>query len=212
MDYHCRTVGFNEGGLDFPPLRPDLPIYIASNSPMGLQLAGELAEGAIVSSCVTRATVDYSLGLIREGASKIGRDIADVDLVARLNCCISPDPQEALQGVRMSAARSLSTYARFATAAGVEVSPKLTEAVTQTGYTHDQQKLETLARQVPDDLTRDATLVGTVEEVTARVVSIIEWGITQVIIRASATARQGIDATLEAFATQVMPQVRQRLR
>ncbi len=112
----------------------------------------------------------------------------------------------------MSMVRSLSTYARFATAAGVEVPPDLTEAVTQLGYTHDQQKLETRARQVPDNLTRDATLVGTVEEVTARVMSIIEWGITQVTIRASATARQGIDATMEAFATQVMPQVRQRLR
>ena len=76
----------------------------------------------------------------------------------------------------------------------------------------DRQKLESLARQVPDDLIRDATLVGTVGEVTAGVVNIIERGITQVIVRASATSHQGIDATLEAFATQVMPEVRQRLR
>ena len=212
VDFQGRTVEFNGGGLNFSPLRPDLPIYIASNSPMVLQLAGELADGAIISSCVTQATVDYSLGIISEGASRTGRDIAGIDRVARLNCCIAPDPGEALQGVRMSALRSLSTYARFATAAGVEVPPNLTEAVTQLGYTHDSEKLESLARQVPDDFIRDASLVGTVEEVTARVVSIIEWGITQVTIRASATARQGIGATLEAFATQVMPQVRQRLR
>ena len=212
VDYQGRTVGFNGGGLNFSPLRADLPIYIASNSPMGLELAGELADGVIVSSCVTRATVDYSLGIISEGASRSGRDIADIDRVARLNCCIAPDPQEALQGIGMSAVRSLSTYARFATAAGIEIPPNLTEAVNQLGYTHDHEKLETLARQVPDDLIRDATLVGTVEEVTDKVVSIIGWGITQVTIRASATPSQGIGATLEAFATQVMPQVRQRLR
>jgi 5,10-methylenetetrahydromethanopterin reductase len=88
VDYQGRTVGFKGGGLNFPPLRPDLPIYIASNSPMGLRLAGELADGTIVSSCATEATVDYSLGIIGEGASKTGRDIPDIDRVARLNCCI----------------------------------------------------------------------------------------------------------------------------
>ena len=211
VDFQGRTVEFKGGGLNFPPLRPDLPIYIASNSPMGLRLAGELADGAIISSCATQATVDYSLGIISDGASRTGRDIAAIDRVARLNCCIAADPQEALQGVRMSAVRSLSTYTRFAIAAGLEVPPNLTEAVARSGYTHDTQKLESLARQAPDDLIRDATLAGTVEEVTAKVVSMIGWGITQVTIRASATAHQGIGATLEAFATQVMPQVRQRL-
>jgi len=153
------------------------------------------------------------VGVGVEGLGRLRKDdMVQFGLVARLNCCISTDPGEALQGVRMSAIRSLSTYTPFATAAGVEFPPNLTEAVSQLGYTNDHQKLETLTRLVPDDLIRDATLVGTVEEVTGRVVSIIERGITQVTIRASATARQGIDATLEAFATQVMPQVRQRLR
>ena len=89
VDYQGRTVGFKGGGLNFPLLRPDLPIYIASNSPMGLRLARELADGTIVSSCATEATVDYSLGIIGEGASKTGRDILDIDRVAHLNCCIA---------------------------------------------------------------------------------------------------------------------------
>jgi hypothetical protein len=48
-----------------------------------------LADGTIVSSCATEATVDYSLGIIGEGASKTGRDIPDIDRVAHLNCCIA---------------------------------------------------------------------------------------------------------------------------
>jgi len=212
VDFQGRTVEFKGGALNFPPLRPDLPIYIASNSPLGLKLAGELADGAIISSCATRTTVDYSLGIISEGASRTGRDIAAIDRVARLNCCIAADSQEALQGVRMSAVRSLSTYTRFAIAAGLEVTPDLIDAVAQLGYTHDTQKLESLAKQAPDDLIRDATLAGTVEEVSAKVVSMIESGITQVTIRASATPHQGIATTLETFSTQVMPQVREQLR
>jgi 5,10-methylenetetrahydromethanopterin reductase len=212
VDFQGRTVEFKGGGLNFPPLRPDVPIYIASNSPLGLQLAGEVADGVIISSCATQATVDYSLGIISEGASRTGRDIVAIDRVARLNCCIAADPQEALQGVKMSAVRSLSTYTRFAIAAGLEVPPDLTEAIAQLGYTHDTQKLESLARQAPDDLIRDATLAGTIDEVTAKVVSMIESGITQVTIRPSPTPRQGIATTLETFATQVMPQVREQLR
>jgi alkanesulfonate monooxygenase SsuD/methylene tetrahydromethanopterin reductase-like flavin-dependent oxidoreductase (luciferase family) len=112
----------------------------------------------------------------------------------------------------MSAVRSLATYTRFAISAGLEVTPDLIDAVAQLGYTHDTQKLEILAKQAPDDLIRDATLAGTAEEVTAKVVSMIESGITQVTIRPSATPHQGIATTLETFATQVMPQVREQLR
>ena len=63
VDYQGRTVGFKGGGLKFPLLRPDLPIYIGSNSPMGLRLARELADGTIVSSCAPRLlwTIPWAL-------------------------------------------------------------------------------------------------------------------------------------------------------
>ena len=211
VDYQGRTIRLNHGALNFLPPRADLPVYVASNSPRGLQLAGELANGAIVSSCVTSATVGYALGLIAEGAAKTGRSIDDLDRVARLNCCICPDRQEALNGVRLSAIRSLITYTRFAAAAGVEFPASLLDSLAEVGYTHDLNKLESLARQVPNHIVEESTLVGTVEDVTARVVNLSGWGISQIIVRPSATPQHGIDQTLKAFATQVMPAVRQQI-
>jgi hypothetical protein len=68
------------------------------------------------------------------------------------------------------------TYARFATAAGVEIPPNLTEAIAQMGYTHDRKKSESLARQVPDNLIRDATLVGVqVPKLAIRLIAKRRW-------------------------------------
>ena len=67
VDFRVRTVTFREGMLNFTPPRADLPIYVASNPPRGLRLAGELAQGAIVSNCIIEETVDYALAWSPKG-------------------------------------------------------------------------------------------------------------------------------------------------
>ena len=209
VDFQGRTVSFRDGALNFTPLRADVPIYVASNSPKGLQAAGELAEGVIVSSCVREAAVDYALGMVSKGAAKVGRDPAELDLVARLNCCISADPEEARDAVRTSATRGLPGHLDFIAASGITVPQELAVSLRNMGYTHDEEKLTAMASQVPDDLIDTMALAGTVDEVAGRVLKIAGRGITHVIVRPSPSRRGGIEATLEAFATQVMPRVRQ---
>ena len=211
VDFQGRTVGFHEGELNFTPPRSDLPIYIASNSSRGLQVAGELGDGAIISSCAIEASVNHALSMVSQGTSKAGRELSSLDLVARLSCCISSDSGEAIDALRVSATRSLLSNAHFAVASGIDVPSKLIQALAAAGYTHDQRSLNELAQQVPDDLVDATTLSGTVEDAAARVLSLVRAGISQIIIRPSPTVKQGVEATLEAFATQVMPTVRQQL-
>ena len=211
VDYHGRTVTLREGTLNFTPFRADLPIYLASNAPRGLQLAGELAQGAIVSNCIAAVTVDYSLGLVRKGAAKAGRDLADLDMVARLNCCVSSDSREAWDAVRTSATRSLPGHLNFLAASGIDVPGELATSLREMGYTHNEERLTSMARRVPDNLIASMALAGTVDEVAAGVVKIVQRGISQIIVRPSPTRTGGVDATLEAFAAQVMPLVRREL-
>ena len=211
VDFQGQTVVFHNGALNFTPPRADVPIYIASNSPKGLQLGGELAEGVIVSSCVVEATVDYALGLVSKGAAKAGRDPAELDMVARLNCCISADSGEARDAVRTSATRGLPGHLGFIAASDINVPEDLAASLREMGYTHDEEKLASMARRVPEKLIDAMALAGTVDEVANQVVKIVRRGVSQIIVRPSPSRSGSVNATLDAFATQVMPLVRQEL-
>ena len=211
VDFQGRMVQFNHGALNFTPIRADLPIYVASNAPRGLQVAGELADGAIVSGCAEEASVDYAKGLIAKGTQKAGRDLAEIDLVARLNCCVSTDGQGARNAVRSATVRSLPGHLKFGTAAGMEVSPDLAVSLSQMGYTHDDATLARMAQGVPDHIIDAMTLAGTPDEVAQRVGAIVRRGVNQILVRPLPSPEGGINGTLEAFATQVMPTVRREL-
>ena len=211
VDFQGRTVQFNHGALNFTPIRADLPIYVASNGPRGLQVAGELADGAIISGCAEEASVDYAKELVSTGTGKAGRDVAEVDLVARLNCCVSTDGQAARNAIRTATVRSLPGHLNFGTAAGMEVAPDLAASLRQMGYTHDDSTLADMAQRVPDHIIDAMSLSGTPEEVAQRVVRIVRRGINQILVRPSPSPEGGIDGTLEAFATKVMPVVRREL-
>ena len=211
VDFQGQMVQFNHGALNFTPIRADLPIYVASNAPRGLQVAGELADGAIVSGCAEEPSIDYAKGLIAKGTRKVGRDLAEIDLVARLNCCVSTDGQGARNSIRTATIRSLPGHLNFVTAAGIEVAPDLAASLSQMGYTHDDATLADMARRVPDHIIDAMTLAGTPEEVAQRVGRIVRRGVNQILVRPSPSPEGGINGTLEAFATQVMPIVRREL-
>lgn len=211
VDFSGRTVQFKGGHLDFTPFRADLPVYVASNAPRGLAVAGELANGAIVSACAEEKSVEYALGLISQGTAATGRDAGQLDFAARLNCCIASDGRAARDALRSATTRSLPGHLSFATGAGLEIPPELVADLRQMGYTHDEAKLANMAQRVPDHIIDAMTLAGTPEEVAERAVRIVRRGVSQILVRPSPSPDGGIEGTLEAFATQVMPMVRQEL-
>ena len=211
VDFEGRVLKFKDGGLNFKPLRPDIPVYLASNAPRGLQVAGELAEGAIVSACADEESVEYALGLISKGSGRAKRDLADLDLVARLNCCIASNGQQARDAIRAVTTRSLPGHLNFAAGAGLDVPEELAVSLRQMGYTHDDAILTDMAQRVPERIIDSMALAGTADEVAARVERIARKGVSQILIKPCATTLDGIETTLEAFGTQVMPQVRRKL-
>jgi len=132
-------------------------------------------------------------------------------LVARLNCCVSTDGQGARNAVRSAPVRSLPGHLKFGTAAGMEVSPDLAVSLSQMGYTHDDATLARMAQGVPDHIIDAMTLAVTPDEVAQRVGEIVRRGVNQILVRPLPSPEGGINGTLEAFATQVMPVVRREL-
>jgi 5,10-methylenetetrahydromethanopterin reductase len=72
---------------DIPALSPDadvprwnVPVYIAGTAPLMQQLGGEIGDGLLTPSITTPDFVRYTLGNVRIGAEKAGRDPAAVDV------------------------------------------------------------------------------------------------------------------------------------
>jgi 5,10-methylenetetrahydromethanopterin reductase len=84
--------------VDFGPVRsrlrdPGSPpsILMAASGPKNLQLAGEIADGAILLSGISPVMLENSCALVAEGAARAGRQLADLDVVVSTYACITDD-------------------------------------------------------------------------------------------------------------------------
>ena len=213
VDYHGEVITLTHGRLDFRPVRPHVPVYIASNGPMGLALAGEMAEGVVMQSPVAPALVEWFLHQVRRGARRTGRDLAAIDVVARLNLCIDEDARLAKDVMRPTIVRTLiaqQPHFRTFVTAGLALPPRLMDMITAMGYTHDATLLAPAAALVPDTFVDAVTLAGTVEDVATTVVRLAQQGVTHVMIYPIASDGD-VERIMRSFAREVMPRVQERL-
>jgi 5,10-methylenetetrahydromethanopterin reductase len=85
--------------LDSPPVRADLPVYLAALGPRMLELAGRIADGVILNL----VTPDQAAGaamIVRDSARAAGRDPAAVEIVCVVHSCLSDDPVAAAEAAR----------------------------------------------------------------------------------------------------------------
>ncbi len=80
--------------------RPHIPVLLAADGPRTLELAGELADGAIVGSGLTADVVQWGLENIRRGMVKAGRRPGEVSLWVDGICNIADTTAEARETAR----------------------------------------------------------------------------------------------------------------
>jgi 5,10-methylenetetrahydromethanopterin reductase len=85
--------------LDSPPVRADLPIYLAALRPRMLELAGQIADGVILN-LMTPAQAGQAAEVVRTAARAAGRDPVSVEIACVVHCCMSDDPAAAAAAAR----------------------------------------------------------------------------------------------------------------
>ncbi len=213
VTFRGALVSVEGARLDFAPLRPAIPIYVASNAPRGLETAGRVADGAMMQGCVADAALAYFRAHVARGARAAGRDPAAVELVARINVCIHDDHAVARHLMRRSVAVSLIAqqpdFPGFV-AAGLEVPPQLREAVRGLSYGYLSEAAAQVAALVPDAFVDALTLAGPVEVVAAGVARMAARGIRAFVLYPMDPDGR-IERTIERFATEVVPRAAQLL-
>ena len=70
MDVQGEVISFREGHLSFTPVRAEIPVYVASNGPMGQRTAGAVADGAIMEACGNVQEVKAFRTVVDAGAKR----------------------------------------------------------------------------------------------------------------------------------------------
>jgi 5,10-methylenetetrahydromethanopterin reductase len=212
----CRgeVIRFDGGRLGFAAPRRDLPVYVASNGPLGQRVAGAVADGAIVEGCGTPDEARALGAEVRAGARRAGRDPAAVELVARLNTCSAADGRSARDVLRPRVARTLAAgLLRYAThaAQGIVLPEAARASVAGLGYVPGVEPYLHLLPLVPDRFVDALALAGTVEEVAERVAALGQAGIGRIIVHPFAAPGASVEDTIRAFAEEVAPRARAAL-
>jgi alkanesulfonate monooxygenase SsuD/methylene tetrahydromethanopterin reductase-like flavin-dependent oxidoreductase (luciferase family) len=92
---------FNTGTvpLDSPPVRADLPIYLAALGPRMAALAGRIADGVILN-LMTPAQAGAAAEIVRSAAKAAGREPGSVEVVCVVHMCLSDDAAAAAAAAR----------------------------------------------------------------------------------------------------------------
>ena len=172
-----------------PPM--PLPIYLASLGPANLRLTGELADGWIGNSFFPE-TADVFLDPIREGATRAGRSLSDLELTVAVGVEFSDD-------VEAVGRRHAEGYAFTFGAMGSAGANFYNNAFERQGYgddVRDVQRLwlagdrEAARRRVPTAIGLGTNLVGTDDLVRDRLRLYRDAGITTLPRRSAGRPEQ----------------------
>ncbi len=152
------------------PANPDLPIWLATLSPKGLELTGELANGWLGTSFTPEAA-DAHLEHLRRGAEKAGRSLADLTLCVGAQVAFTDDPQPLIEQAKPAMAFQLG-------AMGSARTNFYNDAYKRGGFEDAAIEVQKLwvegrraeaAQRVPDEMIARTTIFGNESFVRERV-------------------------------------------
>jgi F420-dependent oxidoreductase-like protein len=169
--------------------RPDIPIFLATLTPRGLELTGELADGWLATSFMPEHAHIF-LTPLAAGAARAGRSLAQLDLHAGGVVAFSDD----LAGL---VARRKPGLAFTLGAMGSRRHNFYNDAFRRAGYADAAEEVQRLwlegrrdeaAARVPDEMVLKSNLLGTDDMVRRRIRAYRDAGITSLRVEPEGTA------------------------
>ena len=209
VNFEGELYQLTGGKLRFD-VRPNLPILLATRSPKNLQLAGELADGAIIATYASKEQLEYAVAQVQAGADKAGRRMADLRLISWVYTSISDDGRQAVANVRP-----------FVTQALVNTSPAAYPQILK-GFDDDvlhflrechdagrdgRERAQADTAHLTDEVIQRFSVAGTAEDCVARLKEVESFGINEVWLRCFSApySESEHEKVIVPFAEKVMP-------
>ncbi len=170
----------------------DVPIYIGATGMQMMQLAGEIADGAVLNYLVSPSYNKAALEHLERGAAKAGRSLDAIDRPQLVVCSLDGDRATAIDRARLLVTQYLGQQPHIMKASGVPESllDRVGEVLTWPA-THEQ--VEAASKLVPDEIVQMLTASGTPSEAKARVADYVAGGCTCPILYPLGDVQQMID-------------------
>ncbi|MDC7784379.1 LLM class flavin-dependent oxidoreductase [Rhodoplanes sp. TEM] len=163
-----------------------LPLWLAASGPRMLELAGERADGVLISAATSPAFVRWSLDLVARGEAKAGRSVRKAGLVF---CSVAADARTARDRLRRTIAYILrgQHHAKNLELAGTALDQ---EALAAAFAREDWPAVEAL---VTDDVLHRHTASGTPDQVAAALAAYRAVGLDEIVTYGVQDRRQLAD-------------------
>jgi alkanesulfonate monooxygenase SsuD/methylene tetrahydromethanopterin reductase-like flavin-dependent oxidoreductase (luciferase family) len=172
LEYHGREIELPRPGGQGKALRlaqppTNVPIYLATLAPRGLELTGAVADGWLGTSFTPDAP-EAHFEHLRRGAERAGRRLSDLVLGVGAPVAFTDDPEPLIERQKPSMAFTLG-------AMGSPTVNFYNDAFARAGFADACSEVRDLwvagrrseaARAVPDEMIRQTTLFG--DEATVR--------------------------------------------
>jgi len=155
----------------------DVPIYIGATGMQMMELAGEIADGAVLNYLVSPSYNLRALEHLESGAARCGRSLADVDRPQLVVCSVDADRQTAIDRARLLVTQYLGQQPHIMKASGVpEALLDQIGGVLTWPATHEQ--VVAASALVPDEIVQMITACGTPDECRSKVAEYVAAGCT----------------------------------
>src|SRR5664280_2219681 len=155
----------------------NIPIMIGATGDQMMELAGEIADGAILNYCVPLEYNDRALELLSNGAKRAGRRLEDIDRPQLIVCSVDEDHDKAIDESKTLLCQYLAQQPHIAKASNV--SPDIiAEIQSILGWPATREQIDKAKHFVSDDLISSVTASGTPSEAQACVQEYINHGAT----------------------------------
>lgn len=145
-----------------PPLRPDIPVYLAGVNSRMVQAAGCVADGLVGHPLFTHQYVEEVVRpALRKGAEVLGRD-AQVPIAGFIICSIDDDGDLA----REEARRQIAFYSIVRSYEPIMVMHGFEAAAAEMRAAWARNDIEAMTAAVSDKMLETIALAGTADEVT----------------------------------------------
>jgi len=160
VSHEGEVISIDRFDLWFTPLRKAIPIYLAALFPAMLQIAGELAQGVLLTY-PTLASGRRAAENVAIGARRAGRRPEDVEIASLLPCQVAESGAEARERLRPGIAFYVGFFPRYHR---LLAEAGFADAVAAVKAAWDRGDRDGAARLVPDALIDAVALAGTPAE------------------------------------------------
>ena len=188
------------------PARADIPIVEATRGELVFKVGGEVGDGVMISTYAEPVGMNVALNEIKKGTDLSGRKLSDLNLIARVDACISENRRQAIDAVKPMIGISLwNSYPdrSFVHRVGLEVPDELEEVIKKRDY----NLMKTHAHLIPDSFIDKFCWAGTAEDVAEKVAAVVDMGITNITFLPHPAPGASITDIIREFSTQVKPRV-----